>query len=175
MRNFFMKTERIGFSIWEQEDIDLAKSLWNDPQVTRFLCASGVFTEQDILQRLDREIDNQAQYSIQYWPIFLLEDGDLIGCCGLRCYDMEKKIYEIGFHLRPKYWGHGLGSEAAKAVINYAFSQLGASDLFAGHNPNNLNSRKILERLGFHYIGDEFYEPTGLYHPSYRYLTGQAE
>ncbi len=42
-----------------------------------------------------------------------------------------------------------------------------ADALFAGHNPHNTESAKVLRKLGFHYIGDEFYEPTGLYHPSY--------
>jgi len=47
---------------------------------------------------------------------------------------------------------------------------LDANGLFAGHNPNNTNSRKVLEKLGFTYVGDEFYEPTGLYHPSYKFM-----
>lgn len=59
------------------------------------------------------------------------------------------------------------GSEAIAAVIKYAFTILGAEKLFAGHNPKNTASRQLLNRLGFAYIGDEFYAPTGLYHPSY--------
>lgn len=173
MRTFFMNTERISFSEWTENDIGLARTLWGDEDVTRFICASGLFSEQDIHARLNREIKNYQQYGMQYWPIFNKEDGDFIGCCGLRPYDLENRIYEIGFHLRSKYWGVGLGSEAANAVINYAFHSLNASDLFAGHNPNNVNSKKILERLGFHYINDEFYELTGLYHPSYRYVTSE--
>ena len=90
---------------------------------------------------------------------------DLIGCCGLRPYRGGK--YEIGFHLRPQFLGKGYATEAATAVIDYAFSVLKAEALFAGHHPNNAASAKVLLKLGFRYIGDEFYEPTGLYHPSY--------
>ena len=75
--------------------------------------------------------------------------------------------YEIGFHFRPEFWGQRYASEAANAVIDYAFRVLKADKLFAGHNPNNVASRKTLLSLGFAYIGDEFYEPTGLQHPSY--------
>lgn len=46
--------------------------------------------------------------------------------------------------------------------------------LFAGRNPQNTASKKKLNKLGFHYIGDEFYEPTGLYHPSYE-LTSNSQ
>jgi RimJ/RimL family protein N-acetyltransferase len=88
----------------------------------------------------------------------------------LRPYCLEDGVYEIGFHLRPDYWGKGLGTEAAKAVIDYAFTTLKANDLFAEHHPNNIGSMKLLEKLGFHHTHDEFYEPTGLNHPSYRYM-----
>lgn len=102
---------------------------------------------------------------IKNWPIFELTSSELIGCCGLRPYANNE--YEIGFHLRPKFWGKGYATEAANAVINYAFEVMGAESLYAGHNPNNTVSKKLLRKLGFSYMGDEFYEPTGLYHPSY--------
>lgn len=135
--------------------------------VTRFICASGSFSADDIANRLEREIANDAEYQVQYWPVFDLVSDELIGCCGLRPYRECKYEYEIGFHLRPEFWEQGYAMEAANAVIYYAFSVLKAERLFAGHNPNNTASRKVLNKLGFSYIGDEFYEPTGLYHPSY--------
>ena len=57
--------------------------------------------------------------------------------------------------------------EAAEAVIEYAFDELHAGRITAGHNPENVRSRRVIEKLGFSYTGDEFYKPTGLYHPSY--------
>jgi RimJ/RimL family protein N-acetyltransferase len=170
MREYFIKTERIGFSTWNIHDIEYAQLLWGNSEVTRYICASGSFTKHDVKNRLDKEIDNQNEFHIQYWPIFCLDGGNFIGCCGLRPYSLEDGAYEIGFHLQPDYWGKGLGTEAAKAVIDYAFTTLKANDLFAGHHPNNIGSTKILKKLGFHHTHDEYYEPTGLNHPSYRYI-----
>lgn len=164
-REFFLTTKRIGFSEWREDDIPLAELLWGEPAVTRFLCAGGVFSAEDIAERLKKEIDNNSKYQLQYWPIFEIASSELIGCCGLRPY--EKGKYEIGFHLRPKFWRQGYAVEAANAVIEYAFAVLKAEGLFAGHNPQNTASAKVLRKLGFRYIGDKFYEPTGLYHPSY--------
>lgn len=169
MKVYFLRTQRIGFSTWSIDDIGLAISLWGDENVTKYICGTGKFSEQDILNRLKKEIDNYNNFGVQYWPIFDLVSSDFIGCCGLRPYNLENKVYEIGFHLRKKYWSKGLATEGATAVINYAFNSLNANNLFAGHNPNNGNSKRTLERLDFHYIGDEYYEPTGLYHPSYMY------
>ena len=162
---FHITTTRIGFSKWTSDDLPLAKQLWGDPEVTRYICASGIFSPEDIAARLAKEIDNDLTYGVQYWPIFELASGELIGCCGLRPY--SENIYEIGFHLRPKFWRQGFASEAANAAIDYAFSKLNAKGLFAGHNPNNTGSKRVLGKLGFQYIRDEFYAPTGLYHPSY--------
>ncbi|MDO4327399.1 MAG: GNAT family N-acetyltransferase [bacterium] len=164
-RTFFLKTNRIGFSKWSSEDMTLAQLLWGNPQVTKYICASGKFTENDIAHRLDTEIFNETKYHVQYWPLFELATDDFIGCCGLRPHG--EKEYEMGFHLRPTLWGQGYAQEAAIAVINYAFTTLKAKKLFAGHNPNNVKSQKLLNKLGFVYIGDIFFEPTGLFHPSY--------
>lgn len=114
---------------------------------------------------MNKEISTEEEHKVQYWPIFELESDELVGCCGLRPY--AENEYEIGFHLRPKFWGKGYASEAANAVIDYAFTVLKAKKLFAGHNPKNIVSRKVLSKLGFIYVRDEFYAPTGLYHPSY--------
>lgn len=164
-RKFFLKTNRIGFSKWIQNDIDFAKLLWGNPEVTKYICSDGIFSLDDIVNRLNTEILNELEYQVQYWPIFELTTNDLIGCCGLKPHKANE--YEIGFHLRPEFWGQGYAKEAANAVIEYAFTSLKAKRLFAGHNPKNDRSRKLLSKLGFIYIGDEFYEPTGLYHPSY--------
>ena len=164
-REYFIKTKRIGFSEWTSSDMTLAEVLWGDKAVTRYICSCGAFRHEDIETRLQQEIRNQEEYHVQYWPIFDLRSNEFIGCCGLRPH--QAGVYEIGFHLRPMFWGQGYAVEAARAAIQYAFTSLQAESLFAGHNPKNSASRHVLEKLGFRYIGDEYYEPTGLYHPSY--------
>lgn len=162
---YFLKTDRIGFSRWKGADLPLAKLLWGDPAVTRYICATGSFSQSDIENRLQQELSNDAAFGIQYWPIFELVSGEFLGCCGLRPH--RENQYELGFHLRPQFWGRGFAAEAARAVIQYAFDILQADSLFAGHNPRNVNSGKVLRKLRFTCIGEEFYAPTGLNHPSY--------
>lgn len=169
MRKYFLETERTSFSTWKLSDINLAKSLWGDKNVTAFLSITGIFSEKEIIDRLDLEINNYNFFNIQYFPVFESKTNKFIGCCGLKPYNLKENIYEIGFHLMKDYWGKGFGIEIAEAIIKYAFEKIGAKNLFAGHNPRNIGSKKILEKLGFNYIGKEFYPPTGLEHPSYLY------
>ncbi len=173
MRDFFMKTERIGFSKWNEEDIDLAIQLWGDKEVTQFICATGVFTDEDIHQRLKTEIVNDKQLHIQYWPIFKRSTEELIGCCGIHPSQSEIQSYELGFHLCKKFWGMGYASEAAKAVINYSFETLKAKKLYAGHHPQNKASEKLLTKLGFLYAGGNYFKPTGLYHLWYELVNNK--
>lgn len=165
MRAYFLTTDRLGFSHWLPADLPLAQDLWGDPQVTSLI--GGPFTAEQVQRRLNREISYMNAHHVQYWPIFLLETDQHAGCAGLRPYRPDQRIYELGFHLRPEYWGHGLAQEAGRAVIAFAFEQIGAEALFAGHHPANSASRRVLTKLGFQFTHEEFYPPTGLKHPSY--------
>lgn len=104
---------------------------------------------------------------MQYWPMFELSSGAHIGCGGFRPYKPADHVIELGFHLRPAFWGKGLATEAGETLINYGFDKLRAHAIFAGHHPDNHASKSVLLKLGFEESGAEFYEPTGLYHPSY--------
>jgi RimJ/RimL family protein N-acetyltransferase len=165
MSTYFLRTQRLGFRQWSAIDLELAIALWGDADVTRLI--GGPFSPPQVQERLAREMAYQNQYHVQYWPIFLLATGAHAGCCGVRPYRLEQKVYEIGFHLHKAYWGQGLAMEAARGVMDYAFNQLGIEGLFAGHNPANQASWRVLQKLGFTYTHDEFYPPTGLNHPSY--------
>lgn len=167
MKEYFLKTARLGFSIWEEEDYKEALELWGNPKVTRYIVAGGTMSPELVKQRLIKEIKTYDSEKFQYFPIYLLESDYNAGCCGVRPYDKQKDILEFGIHLKESCWGKGLAQEAGSAVIEYAFRVLGVKAIFAGHNPINLASSKLLKKLGFTYIGEEFYEPTGLMHPSY--------
>jgi RimJ/RimL family protein N-acetyltransferase len=164
---FFLKTQRLKFRTWSDHDVALALGLWGDERVTKYIYAQGKLSEDEVRGRLEQEIANDKKFGIQYWPIFLKSTNAHIGCCGIRPYDPEGDIEEIGFQIRADHWGCGFATEAANAVINYAFTKRSVKGLFAGHNPNNTVSRHLLKKLGFRYTHDEFYPPTGLNHPSY--------
>jgi ribosomal-protein-alanine N-acetyltransferase len=166
-QKYFLCTKRLGFRRWRPSDLELAYGLWGNLRVTELIDARGQLSENQVKERLAHEIATAESYDIQYWPIFLLANNIHVGCCGLRPYKLSQQIYEIGFHIRPDYWRRGFASEAARAVMEYAFARLDAAGLFAGHNPRNVASRYLLEKLGFQYTHDEYYAPTGLDHPSY--------
>jgi RimJ/RimL family protein N-acetyltransferase len=76
-------------------------------------------------------------------------------------------VSEIDFYIRPAHWRQGYAYEAAQAALEYAYIKLVACGLFAGHNPRNDISRRLLSKLGFQFTRNEYYPSTGLNHPSY--------
>jgi ribosomal-protein-alanine N-acetyltransferase len=167
-RAYFLRSRRLGFSIWTHADLPLAFELWGDPEVTTL--TGGPFTPEQVRRRLEREINNHEEHGVQYWPIFLAETGEHIGCCGLQPHKPAEGIYELGFQLRVAFWGRGFAREAAQAVVAHAFTALDIRALYAGHHPDNQASRGVLTRLGFQYTHDEFYPPTGQIEPCYLLL-----
>jgi len=170
---YFLRSERLGFRTWTEDDLDLALGLWGDAAVTGLIDSRGPLSEGQVRGRLLHEIATERAHGIQYWPMFLLRTGEHVGCCGLRPQGPSRGVLEIGVHVRSDRWRRGCATEATRTVIAYAFDILDVSALFAGHHPHNRVSRALLEKLGFAYVHDEFYAPSGLYHPSYR-LTAEA-
>jgi RimJ/RimL family protein N-acetyltransferase len=74
-------TKRLGFRCWSSSDFALAHGLWGDAEVTRWI--GGPFSDEQIQERLEREVAVMRDHGLQYWPIFLLKSGDHVGCAVL--------------------------------------------------------------------------------------------
>jgi len=168
---YFLTSARLGFRCWAGDDLPLATELWGDPRVSELI--GGPFSALALKARLAQEIAQGTDHSLQYWPVFLVEGNRFAGCAGLRPYRVEQRVFELGYHLIPAFWGKGLATEAARAVIGYGFDTLGAEALVAGHHPRNEASQKVLRKLGFVFTGTELYPPSGLLEPMYRLSNAQ--
>jgi RimJ/RimL family protein N-acetyltransferase len=82
-------------------------------------------------------------------------DAAPIGACGLAQLDGPEP--DIGYWLGAPYWGNGYATEAARAVIDHAFSVLDYEALQAGARCTNPASRRVLEKCGFQWTGVGLY------------------
>ena len=64
---------------------------------------------------------------------------------------------ELGYWIGTQYWGQGFATEAARAVIDHAFSELGWDELQSGARISNPASRRVLEKCGFQWSGVGLY------------------
>ncbi len=164
-RKSIFESERLIFSIWEATDTNKAAELWTDERVTKYI--GGPFDISYVKTRLKAEMENYKKYKVQYFPVFTKNDGEFIGCIGLRPRIWEgRELLEAGIHLMVKSQGKGFGYEGLKRAVEYA-QEIGSKTLCAGHHPENRASEGLLLKVGFKKVGTVFYEPTGLLHPFY--------
>lgn len=81
--------------------------------------------------------------------VVLRETGQIIGDLGWKGEPDESGTTEIGYGFAAPSRGHGYGTEAVGAFVQWALDSGGASALTAEVHPDNLPSRRLLERLGF--------------------------
>jgi RimJ/RimL family protein N-acetyltransferase len=84
-----------------------------------------------------------------------LHDGAIIGATGIA--KLDGRTPELGYWLGTHFWGQGYGTEAARAVIDHAFTELGHDALHSGARISNPASRRVLEKCGFQWTGVGLY------------------
>ncbi len=90
---------------------------------------------------------SRPRYKFQL-AITLRESGDLIGNVGVRMQGPGSPIAEIGYEVDPDWWGLGYATEAAIAMRDFAFGELGIHRLESRCIAENVASARVLERLG---------------------------
>jgi RimJ/RimL family protein N-acetyltransferase len=80
-------------------------------------------------------------------------DNVFIGCIGIERLKPDSGDLGLGYWLGEPCWGRGLASEAGRAIVAFGFGALGLSRIMAGHFVDNPVSARVLEKLGFRYIG----------------------
>jgi RimJ/RimL family protein N-acetyltransferase len=86
---------------------------------------------------------------------FIVADGAVIGDCGLHGPVDEAGNVEIGYGLAAPSRGQGYGSEAVAAITEWLLSRPEVRQLRACTLPDNVPSRRVLEKAGFTYAGVE--------------------
>lgn len=82
---------------------------------------------------------------------FCLKDtGKVIGA-GSVTFHAEYEAYELGYNLNRQFWGCGYATEAARAMIQWAYQKLGARNFFARHANENTASKNVIIKCGFQF------------------------
>lgn len=85
----------------------------------------------------------------------LKQNHKVIGSIGLHNDQLRTAsgVKMLGYVLSEDYWGQGLTTEAARAVLRYAFEELGIYMVTVHHYSHNQRSKRVIEKCGFLYEG----------------------
>lgn len=96
------------------------------------------------------EMNHANDVDVYKWSMFLKDTGECIGRVTCQESDVsDPAIRDVGWYIHPKYQGVGYGTEAAKAMIEYMFNEVGINEIRTGAAVINSASWRIMEKLGF--------------------------
>lgn len=130
------------------DDVEALHRLHNDPEVRRYL-----WDNQQISTEHVREIVDESQACFNdlgagFFAIEMLDmPGELVGFCGYRRFEGSDQP-ELLYGILPEFWGQGLVTEAAKAVLRHGFEACGMERVIAATDTPNQASVRVLQRLG---------------------------
>lgn len=82
------------------------------------------------------------------WGITYRSEDRIIGTCGFHHWNKEHYKAEIGYELAPQYWRQGIMTEVLGEILRYGFTTLGLNRIEAMIDPDNISSRKLLQKCG---------------------------
>ena len=159
-----VETDRLIVRLFRLSDAEAMNSIFGDAEVMRF--GDGVQTAEWVQDWLRWCLENyRKKQGIGPWAVVEKSRAAVIGYCGLFYFPdvCGQPETEIGYRLARPYWERGYATEAASAVLNYAFNTLHLPRLIAIIDPFNVRSIRVAEKLGMRYEKDVMFE--GYTHP----------
>lgn len=144
-----LTTERLRLRFLEMEDAADYFEIRSDERVMKYLARPQAQTIEDAMAVIKRVHDSIQKNTGICWAVCLKEDPKIIGTIGFYRSQLEHFRTEIGYEMRPEFWGKGIMSEAMRAVLDYVFHKLNFHSVEANIDPINKKSSGILERNHF--------------------------
>ena len=125
-----------------------------DPRYFRFYPWTGR-TEAEVRDLVRTFVGIQAERPRRRFQLAITLRGSqgLIGSCGIRRKLGNDSEAELGYELAPEYWGQGYATEAARAMVDFGFRELGLHRVSSLCIAENTASARVLERVGLRLEG----------------------
>jgi ribosomal-protein-alanine N-acetyltransferase len=169
------ETPRLILRLFTVEDFDAIAEILADPVGMKFIGSGTPNAPEQTRLWLAKWLDNnkynwseetlkrvpqllrapQRNAHFGMWAMIDRASGELIGRCGLLAWNIDGQLeVEVGYHLARSRWGHGLATEAARAVRDYGFDRLGFDRLISIIKPENIASQRVALKNGMRHERD---------------------
>ncbi|WP_370190325.1 GNAT family N-acetyltransferase [Qipengyuania sp.] len=150
MADIVAETDRLVLRTIEDSDVELQDRLLNTPTVMARL--GGVKERHEIEAKHAKSRALYAREGFSF--LFMIEkaSGEMVGHCGIKRVDnpLAPNVgdHEVGWLVRKDRWRRGYAEEAMRAVLDWAFTRVGAPHVVALTSEANTGSWKLMEKLG---------------------------
>lgn len=154
-----LTTARLRLRRIMADDLEHLVALDGDPEVMRYLSGGSPTPREVLAERvlpgfLQRD---EARRHLGVWVVESLEDGGFLGWVGLWPLEAPTEA-RLGYRLRRSAWGRGYATEAARALLDLAFTEGDLQRVEATTYELNRASQRVLEKLGLRLV--RRYRPT---------------
>ena len=157
-----LRTERLVLRPWKDDDFDAFFEMQRDEDVARWLYNDP--RDEDESRRLFdyRKISYEMGGNFAWIACVgvAVADGEVVVDLTLNVRSHEGRGGELGFIVHPRHQGRGYATEAARALLEWAFEEVGFHRIYARHEPRNAASGRVLEKLGMrkeaHFVETEW-------------------
>jgi len=150
-----IETERLLLrELLPTDDVGMFE-LDSNPQVHIYLGNKPVTSIEQVREAIANIRQQYLENGIGRWAVILKETNEFIGWSGLK---LEKNVngyqtfYDLGYRFIQKHWGQGYAYETAKAFVDFGFNDMKLEKINAYADFDNLASRRVLEKVGMHFV-----------------------
>jgi RimJ/RimL family protein N-acetyltransferase len=154
-----LETTRLILRSPEIADLDHFVILRSDPDVMKYLGDGKVQTKKEVARFLKTTIAYQKKYPYSFFCVFEKDTGDFVGQASLShfAFNDKQSDNEIAYRLHKRFWRKGYGTEIAQALVDCGFKYLTVKRLVAFVDPENIASRRVIEKIGMTDTGTILY------------------
>jgi RimJ/RimL family protein N-acetyltransferase len=144
-----LETERLLLRRFVPADLDPLYALYRDPEVRRYF-PEGTLSYAETREELEWFLHGHPDHpQLGLWATLLKPANHFIGRCGLLPWTIDGRAeVEVAYMIAKEYWGQGLGTEAAQAVLDYGFERLGLARLICLIDAGNRASIRVATKIG---------------------------
>ena len=144
-----IKTERLFLRNLEVNDWQAVNEYASDPEVVRYM-DWGPNTEKETKEFIQRAMSTQKVKPRRIYSLAIVVEKEdrLIGSCGINVSNPENREGWLGYCLDRNFWGKGYGTEVARVLMDFGFTELTLHRIFATCDPGNTASAHVLEKSG---------------------------
>ncbi|HEY3312232.1 MAG TPA: GNAT family N-acetyltransferase [Anaerolineales bacterium] len=150
-KNFttILETPRLILRHLVLEDLEDLWALYCNPNITKYI-PDAPRSREEAREELEWHMHGHPKFpELGLWATIYKESGKFIGRCGLLPWTIDgRQEVEVAYALAERYWGQGLATEAARAILVYGFESLALQRLICLIDPDNLASQKVARKIG---------------------------
>ena len=149
-----INTDRLVLRETVADDWPAVLAYQRDPRYLRFYPWTDR-TEAEVRDFVQMFVDQQTERPRRRFQFAIISPGGgrVIGNCGIRRKPENDWEADIGYELAPEYWGRGYATEAALAIVNFGFRELGLYRISSWCIADNAASARVLEKVGLRLEG----------------------